>query len=196
MKEAFTAIRAGTTMEQLALWAQFCLKISRPDLARKHLDKLNAADEDATLTQLVTAWVNLAEGGEAKVKEAAYAYEELCDKFEPSLSLLNGLAVAKMHLREWDEAEAKLQEALAKSHNDPDTLINVVSCYAHMGKDETLINRYLSQLKTSHPTHPHVLKLKAKEAEFDELAAKYLKEVEHPEDIARIQEMAAAANKK
>ena len=54
----------------------------------------------------------------------------------------------------------------------------------------------MSQLKTSHPTHPYVLKIKAKEAEFDDLAAKYLQEVENPEDLKRIQEMNAAAAKK
>ena len=135
MKEAFTAIRHGQTMEQLALWAQFCLKIHRLDLAQAHLKKLSDADEDATLTQLVSGWVNLATGGE-KYKEAAYAFEELIDKFEATLSLLNSLAVCKMHLREWDEAEKLLLQAQSKNVNDADTLINMVTCYAHMGKDE------------------------------------------------------------
>ena len=86
MKEAFTAIRHGTTMEQLALWAQFCLKVHRVDLAEQHLKKLVEVDEDATLTQLVSAWVHMSMGGD-KYKEAAYAYEELIDKFEPTLAL-------------------------------------------------------------------------------------------------------------
>ena len=86
MKEAFTAIRHGTTMEQLALWAQFCLKVHRVDLAEQDLKKLVEVDEDATLTQLVSAWVHMSMGGD-KYKEAAYAYEELIDKFEPTLAL-------------------------------------------------------------------------------------------------------------
>jgi len=195
MKEAFTAIRPQSTMEQLALWAQLCLKINRPDLAEAHLAKLQKADEDATLTQLVSAWVNMTKGGEARCKEAAYAYEELIDKFEPSLTLLNGLAVAKMHLRDFDEAEARLNEALAKSHSDADTLINCVSCAAFQGKDQQIIDRYLATLYSSHPNHPHVVKLKAKEAEFDELAAAYLKEVTNEEDLAKIAEFNAQLKK-
>ena len=35
MKEAFLAISQQATMEQIALYAQFCLKINRPDLAEK-----------------------------------------------------------------------------------------------------------------------------------------------------------------
>ena len=43
-------------------------------------------------------------------KEAAYTYEELIDKFGSSLTLLNGLAVAKMHQKDYDEAQKRLQE--------------------------------------------------------------------------------------
>mmetsp|Transcript_21865 Transcript_21865/g.75425 ORF Transcript_21865/g.75425 Transcript_21865/m.75425 type:complete len:318 (-) Transcript_21865:41-994(-) len=175
MKEAFTAIRHGQTMEQLALWAQFCLKIHRLDLAQAHLKKLSDADEDATLTQLVSGWVNLATGGE-KYKEAAYAFEELIDKFEATLSLLNSLAVCKMHLREWDEAEKLLLQAQSKNVNDADTLINMVTCYAHMGKDEQVIERLQKQMYGQHPNHPYTLKMKKAEAEFDVLAKKYADE--------------------
>ena len=45
-----------------------------------------------------------------KCKEACYAYEELIDKFGSSLTLLNGLAVAKMHQKDYDEAQKRLQE--------------------------------------------------------------------------------------
>jgi hypothetical protein len=37
-------------------------------------------DDDATVTQLATAWVGVQLGG-SKVKEAAYIYQELGDKF-------------------------------------------------------------------------------------------------------------------
>mgnify|MGYP002049258858 CR=1 FL=1 len=39
-------------------------------------------------------------------------YEELIDKFEPTLPLLNGLATAKIQLKDYDEAHSRLQEAL------------------------------------------------------------------------------------
>ena len=109
-KEAFTALKKQSTMEQQALWAQMCLQINRCDLAEQSFKKLEAVDEDATLTQLVGAWINLHKGGD-NTKEAAYTYEELIDKFGSSLTLLNGLAVAKMHQKDYDEAQKRLQEA-------------------------------------------------------------------------------------
>jgi len=172
--QAFTAIRKGQTMEQLAFWAQLCLKINRQDLAEEKLKELEKMDEDATLTQLVSAWVNLGKQTEKGSKEAAFCYEELIDKFEATLSLLNGLASAKMQLKDYDEAHARLQEALGKSATDPDTLINLITCCAHMGKEEKEINRYKNLMYSTHPTHPYVVKMKAAEAEFDRLAEEML----------------------
>ena len=115
-KEAFTALKKQSTMEQQALWAQMCLQINRCDLAEQSFKKLEAVDEDATLTQLVGAWINLHKGGD-NTKEAAYTYEELIDKFGSSLTLLNGLAVAKMHQKDYDEAQKRLQEARGRVGN-------------------------------------------------------------------------------
>lgn len=52
--------------------------------------------------------------GGAKAQEAAYIYDELIDKYGSSPSLLNGLAVSRMHLQQWDEAEGTLKEAITK----------------------------------------------------------------------------------
>lgn len=106
------------------------LKIDRADLAQKQLKTMKSLDEDNTLSMLATAWVNLSlvrdslpsvpttglsfrsQGG--KAQDAAYIYEELIDKYGSSASVLNGLAVAKMHQGLFDEAEINLQEALTK----------------------------------------------------------------------------------
>ena len=63
----------------------------------------------------VSETINLyVQGGAAKAQEAAYMYDELIDKYGSFPPLLNGLAVAKMHQGQWDEAEAQLKEAIAK----------------------------------------------------------------------------------
>jgi len=187
MDNAFKAILKQQTMEQKALWAQFCLQIHRIDLAEESLKKLNEIDEDATLTQLVGAWVHLAKGGDG-AKEAAYAYEELIAKFGDSLTLLNGLAVAQLHMKDYDEAAATLQKALGVKHDDADTLINLVTVSAYQGKEDKEINRYKTLLFASHPDHPYVVDVKEKEAEFDRLAAEYLeKEGINPEDLEKLE---------
>jgi coatomer subunit epsilon len=44
------------------------------------MQAMSSIDDDATLTQLALAWTGLALGG-AKAQEAAYAFQELGDKY-------------------------------------------------------------------------------------------------------------------
>ncbi len=77
------------------------------------------------------------------MQDAVYIYEELVDKYGGSLLLLNGLAVAKMHLGLFEEAETTLQDSLAKSAGDADTLANLVVVSQHLDRPPEVINRYL-----------------------------------------------------
>ncbi len=45
---------------RVALTIQICLRISRIDVAQRHLKKMQGMDDESTLTQLCGAWINLA----------------------------------------------------------------------------------------------------------------------------------------
>uniref|UniRef100_A0A2R8MG98 Coatomer subunit epsilon n=1 Tax=Callithrix jacchus TaxID=9483 RepID=A0A2R8MG98_CALJA len=117
---ALRALHQGDSLECTAMTVQILLKLDRLDLARKELKRMQDLDEDATLTQLATAWVSLA-------TDSGY----------------------------------------------PETLVNLIVLSQHLGKPPEVTNRYLSQLKDAHRSHPFIKEYQAKENDFDRLVLQY-----------------------
>lgn len=172
-------------LECLAMAVQSLLKMNRVDVARKVLALMQERDDDATLTQLALAWVCIETGGE-KLQDAYYIYQDFADKFVPTTVLLNGQAVCHLGQHKYEEAAQVLRESLDKDPNNYDTLVNLIALTEQYQADGTAgsaadtIQRYLSQIKESHPASQLVVELEKREAEFDRLCLKYEPTVQHP----------------
>lgn len=165
--EALKCCHPGYSLEMMALCVQMYLKMDRLDKAEAQLKTLVNTDDDATITQLASAWVNVALGGN-KVQEASYIYQELGDKYNWTTYLYNGRAACSMKMTKFDEAERDLLDAFNKDAKDPDTLANLIAVGLHLNKN---VARYLTQLKLVAPTHPVIRRLESAEDQFNRAAA-------------------------
>ncbi|CAK9299199.1 unnamed protein product [Gordionus sp. m RMFG-2023] len=173
---AFDILYDSNDLECLAMTIQIYLQLKRVDLARTILLKMQAIDEDASLTQLSTAWIDLAIGID-KAQEAFYIFQDFCDKYTSSVILLNGLAAAHIHLKQYEEADNCLREALEKDSNNPETLINLIVTSQLLEKPTEICQRFINQLKDEFPGHPFVKEINNKELEFDKLAKIYMEDI-------------------
>lgn len=130
-------------------------------------------DDDATLTQLAQAWINIHLGGE-KLQDAYYVFQDFADKFQPSLQLLNSQVVCNIGLQKYEDAELVLQDCLERNPNDYDTLANLITLTQYTEKSNDLLNRHLTSLKESHENSPLIQEYLKKEAEFERLSQNYI----------------------
>jgi len=162
---------AAQNLETLAQAVQTLLLMNRPDVALKELKLMEDENEDATLTILAKAAIQLAKGGPENLKEASDNYEETMSKYTETPLLLNGQATACIARGNCEEAWGLLEKALEKSDKDAETYINQNAAAFVLGKTPEVAARFLSELKDSHPGHAFTKDMVAKEAEFDELCA-------------------------
>jgi coatomer protein complex subunit epsilon len=168
-EDALRTLQLTDNIEGKAMQVQIFVAIERVDLAKKLITKM---DEDATVTQLATAWTNIALGGE-KAQEAYYIFQELMDKTQSSPTLLNGAAAAHIAQGKWEEADGAVKEAAEKDPNFAETLINQVMTSTQTGAED-IARRTLATLRGSSPAHPFVSDLVQKEADMDRLILQYI----------------------
>lgn len=143
------------------------LAINRPDIARKTVLRMQEIDDDATLTQLADASTQIASDNTQGYQNAANIYQDLIDKYQPTVLLLNGLAVVKIMQEKFEEAESLLQDALAKDSAQEETLLNLSIVNQHVPGKRDVARRYLRQLKDAHPNSRFVQDLDKFQERFD-----------------------------
>ncbi|TAQ83894.1 hypothetical protein B7494_g7778 [Chlorociboria aeruginascens] len=157
-------------LEAVALIVQIHLEQNRTDLAIKEVQAAKRWAQDSLLVNLAESWVGLRVGGE-KYQQAFYVFEELAQA--PSTSSTQSMvsqAVAEIHLGRLDEAEAALQQALAKDPNNEEVIANTLVLTVIAGRDP---KDQINALSTIAPDHSFLRDLKEKSALFDKAAMKY-----------------------
>ena len=154
--------------EHSALMIHILILMNRIDAAQKELAELENSDaDDAVITQLAQGWVYCSLGG-GKTEEASYIFQELIDKFDPTVKLLNNLAVCKVHMEQYPEAEEMLTTALEENPGDVDSLVNLIVVSRHLNKSQEVIDNLMEQIKQKDPNNLKLKEWLEAEAIFDE----------------------------
>ncbi|TVY44438.1 Coatomer subunit epsilon [Lachnellula subtilissima] len=157
-------------LEAVALIVQIHLQQNRTNLAIKEVQAARRWAQDSLLVNLAESWVGMRVGGE-KYQQAFYVFEELAQASSTSsIQSLVSQAVAEIHLGRLEEAEAALQQALAKDPKSAEVIANSAVLNIIAGKDATEL---ISALSTTAPEHHYLQDLQEKSALFDKAATKY-----------------------
>ena len=148
-------------MEAVALIVQIHLQQNRTDLAIKEVQAARRWAQDSLLVNLAESWVGMRvvgstmylsnryhqlkhlQGGE-KYQQAFYVFEELAQAAATSsIQSLVSQAVAEIHLGRLEEAEAALQQALAKDPKSAEVIANSAVLNIIAGKDAKELIRFV-----------------------------------------------------
>eukprot|EP01128_Nolandella_sp_AFSM9_P004194 TRINITY_DN1845_c0_g1_i1.p1 TRINITY_DN1845_c0_g1~~TRINITY_DN1845_c0_g1_i1.p1 ORF type:complete len:307 (-),score=67.23 TRINITY_DN1845_c0_g1_i1:115-1005(-) len=171
---ALRVLHGTSSYEGRALLVQLFLQLNRPDVAAKEFASLQRMKDDAIATQLASTWVNMSLG-QRRVVEAMETYQELIDKYGPSVSLLNGLAVANLQAGNLANAETVLRDALLIDNKDATTHVNL-AVTAELSAQPDSVRRQTSMLVRLAPQHPWVVSAKRAEDHFDKTFAEFTAE--------------------
>jgi len=159
------ATHSGETLELKAATAMAYLSMLRADLAEREVEKMVDEEDDATITQLAHAYVDMRRGGK-HIREAFLAFQELGGKYMMSSKLLASMGACSILLNNFEEAEGFLAEALAEDPANSTVLANIVVNSIHMGKPQSAIDAALADLARVDPGHALLEKKKTLSAEF------------------------------
>jgi len=170
---SFSALVPPRSLEAHALIVHHYLNINRADLAIRELTRMKEIQDDAITTQISRAWVNI--DSREKCDDALLTFQELIDKYGQSVLLLNGYAVASMHLGNYERAEKNLLDALLLDKNSVLTKINLYVCSSYQNKSKDKLAREFSQIAQLAPNHPWVMAQLQLERDFDKFSKTVLK---------------------
>jgi len=165
---SFSALIPPHSLEANSLIVHHYLSINRADLAVRELTRMKEIKDDDILTQISRAWVNI--DSREKCEDGSLAFQELLERYGQSILLLNGYAVALMHLGNYERAEKTLLDALLLDKNSAATKLNLFTCSSYLGKSKDKLNRDFSQIVQIAPNHPWVQKQHEMEQNFDKFS--------------------------
>ena len=163
-------------LEALALLAQAACSRRDLDDALARAESVKEWSQDSPLTQLLTAWLDLARGGEDHYRSAYYTFQEYADTATDSAAkarMAIAQAVCELQMGNYEEADATLANVLAKDADNADALANKTVLAALRGQRDDWRKTY-DHLATVDATHPLVRKVTKAEADFDRLAQQYI----------------------
>ncbi|KXH61445.1 coatomer epsilon subunit [Colletotrichum salicis] len=158
------------SLDAVALIVQIHLQQNRNDLALKEVTAARRWAQDSLLVNLAESWVGLRQGGD-KYQQAFYVFEELAQApATSSIATLVSQAVAELHLGRTEEAQAALDQALAKDAGYAEAIANLLVLTVISGQDP---KEFTEKLKAADPQHQFLVDLEEKSALFDKAATKY-----------------------